>query len=69
MVENSSHGSYWHTKLSSIGRGSQEAVILVLMYLALGEDFAYHIAGLFGNELTDKNLWKDEQITNYVKDT
>ena len=65
MTNNSSHESYWHTKLCSIEGGSQEAVILVLMYLALGEDYAYHMAGQFANELRDKNLWKDEQIKEF----
>ncbi|MGD0952261.1 MAG: hypothetical protein ABR985_07685 [Methanotrichaceae archaeon] len=59
------HESYWHTKLSSIEGGSQEAVILALMYFVLGEDYAYHMASQFAKELTDKNLWKDEQIKKF----
>ena len=65
MADNSSDESYWHTKVCSIEGGSQEAVILVLMYLVLGEDYAYHMAGQFANELRDKNLWKDEQIKEF----
>ena len=64
MADNSSP-EYWHAKLCSIEGGAQEAVILDLMYLALGEDYAYHMAGQFANELRDKNLWKDGQIKEF----
>jgi hypothetical protein len=35
------------------------------MYLALGEDYAYNIAGRFANGLTKKNQWNDKQIREF----
>ena len=59
------HEFYWYDMLSSIKGGSEEAATLILMHLALGEDYAYNIAGRFANELTEKNLWSDRQIRQF----
>ena len=59
------NGTYWHELLDSIDGGSRCAVTLALMYLAQGEDYAYHMAGQFAKGLTLENQWKDERIKNF----
>ena len=49
---------------SSKGHGA--AAILVLMYLTFGEDYPYHMATFFAENLSVKNGWKDGQL-NYFK--